>query len=232
MPAPLVRSAQVLALLVGAAFAVVGALALRGPGLVTVLVAAALVGAVSAGMASEGPGGAGRGRPLDTGGRVAGWTAGVLLVLAGLAAVAGAVVSLLVAGAVATAVLTIHLRRAACGPGPRPRRSRHRGRLRGRSVPRRRDRSGWRGRCRRGPRSAGSAPGRSGRSGCGRRRCWRPRIDPALRRSLVDRRESILDELERRDGAGFARWLADGPSTSSNPADHVRDLPAAGTGAA
>ena len=58
------------------------------------------------------------------------------------------------------------------------------------------------------------------------------RIDPALRRSLVDRRESILDELEQRDGTGFARWLADGPSTSSNPADHVRDLPAAGTGAA
>lgn len=49
---------------------------------------------------------------------------------------------------------------------------------------------------------------------------------------MVDRRESILDELERRDGSGFARWLAEGPSLSSNPADHVRDLPAAGTGAA
>ena len=57
------------------------------------------------------------------------------------------------------------------------------------------------------------------------------RIDPALRRSVVDRRESILDELERRDGSGFARWLADGPTSSSNPADHVRDLPAAGSGA-
>ena len=56
--------------------------------------------------------------------------------------------------------------------------------------------------------------------------------DPGVRRSVVDRRESILDELERRDGTGFARWLADGPSLSSNPADHVRDLPAAGTGAA
>ncbi len=58
------------------------------------------------------------------------------------------------------------------------------------------------------------------------------RVDPALRRTVAERREAILDELERRDGTGFARWLADGPSTSSNPADHVRDLPAAGTGAA
>jgi hypothetical protein len=223
VPAPFVRSAQVLALLVAAAFAVVGALALRGPGLVTVLVTAAVVGAVSAGMASEGPGAA-RSRALDTGGRAAGWTAGVLLVLTGLAALAGAVVTLLVAGAVATTALMVHLRRAgarsraAAGPATPPRPA-------PRPAP-----------------PAVAAPPRPSVDGLSARALgeeWlrttallEARIDPARRRSVADRREAILDELERRDGTGFARWLADGPSPSSNPADHVRDLPAAGTGAA
>ncbi|RBY77901.1 hypothetical protein DQ239_09270 [Blastococcus sp. TF02-09] len=208
MPAPLVRSAQVLALLVGAALAVVGGLALRGPGLVTVLVTATVVGTVAAGLASEGPGAA-RGRILDAGGRAAGWTAGVLLVLAGLAAVAGVVVTLLVAGAVATAVLVVHLRRArSTAPvrqeapvSPRP------------SVPELSCRE-------------------LGEEWLQSTALLEARVEPALRRAVVDRRVSILDELERRDGTGFARWLAEGPTTSSNPADHVRDLPAAGTGAA
>jgi hypothetical protein len=218
VPVPLVRSAQVLALLVAAALAVVGALALRAPGLATVFVAAVVVGAVSGGMASEAPG-AGRGRALDTGGRAAGWTVGVLLVLAGLAATAGVVVTLLVAGAVATAVLTIRLRRAgarsraAAGPAPRP------VRLDGPvSSPR--------------PAVAGLSARALGEEWLHSTALLEARLDPALRRSVVDRRESILDELERRDGTGFARWLADGPTCSSNPADHVRDLPAAGTGAA
>ena len=50
MPAPLVRSAQLLAFLVVAVLTVVGALAIRGPGLMTVLLTAAVVAAVSAGM--------------------------------------------------------------------------------------------------------------------------------------------------------------------------------------
>jgi len=231
VPTPLVRSAQVLALLVAAALAVVGALALRGPGLVTVLVAAAVVGAVSAGMASEVPG-AGRGRALDTGGRAAGWTAGVLLVLAGLGAVAGAVVTLLVAGAVATAALTVHLRRAgarsrAAAPSAAPPRPAPRPTPPAPPRPVRLD----------GPVSARPSVGGLSARALGEE--WlrttallEARIDPALRRSVADRREAILDELERRDGTGFARWLADGPSPPSNPADHVRDLPAAGTGAA
>jgi hypothetical protein len=215
VPAPLVRSAQVLALLVVAALTVLGALALRGPGLVTVLVTAAVVGAVSAGMASEVPG-AGRAQAIDTGGRAAGWTAGVLLVLAGLGAVAGAVVTLLVAGAVATVALTVHLRRAgarshAAAPAAAP------PRLEGPASPR--------------PTVGGLDARALGEEWLRTTALLEARIDPALRRSLADRREAILDELERRDGTGFARWLADGPSPSSNPADHVRDLPAAGTGA-
>jgi hypothetical protein len=224
VPALLVRSVQVLALLVAAALAVVGALALRGPGLVTVLVAAVLVGAISAGMASEAAG-AGRGRVLDTGGRAAGWTAGVLLVLAGLAAVAGAVVTLLVAGAVATAVLTVQLRRAGA-------------RSRNEARPVLRPLSSAPLRPVRLEAPVSSRPSVGGLSARALGEEWlrstallEARIDPALRRSVVDRRESILDELERRDGSGFARWLAEGPTSSSNPADHVRDLPAAGSGA-
>ena len=231
MPAPLVRSAQVLALLVAAALAVVGALALRGPGLVTVLVTAAVVGAVSAGMAAEVPG-AGRTRALDTGGRAAGWTAGVLLVLAGLGAVAGAVVTLLVAGAVATVALTVRLRRSgarsrAAAPSAAPPRPAPRPappapprpvRLEGPVSPR--------------PSVGGLSARALGEEWLRTTALLEARIDPALRRSVADRRAAILDELERRDGTGFARWLADGPSPSSNPADHVRDLPAAGTGAA
>ena len=57
------------------------------------------------------------------------------------------------------------------------------------------------------------------------------RLEPVARRAIVGRRGSVLDELERRDPAGFARWLAHGPESGSNPADHVRDL-SAGTGAA
>jgi hypothetical protein len=50
------------------------------------------------------------------------------------------------------------------------------------------------------------------------------RLSPAARASLVGRREEALDELERRDSDGFARWLVAGPG--SDPADFVRDGPA------
>jgi hypothetical protein len=46
------------------------------------------------------------------------------------------------------------------------------------------------------------------------------------RQWLVARREEALDELERRDPDGFARWLAAGPNRASDPADFVRGGPA------
>jgi hypothetical protein len=52
------------------------------------------------------------------------------------------------------------------------------------------------------------------------------RLDPRTRQSLVDRREAVLDELERRDPDGFTRWLAAAPTQGSNPADFVRGGPA------
>lgn len=41
-------------------------------------------------------------------------------------------------------------------------------------------------------------------------------------REVIQRRHEILDELECRDPAGFARWLAAGPATDSDPASFVR----------
>lgn len=207
MPAPLVRSAIVLAAPVVLALAVVGGLALGLPGLVALLVAATLVGAVTAGMVGEAPG-AGARAAVDAGVRAAGWTVGTLLVLAGLAALAGGTVAVLAAALVAGSVFAGRLRRSTAIP-VRPE----------------------------GPTLLMPPVGGLSTRGLGDE--WlrsgvllAARLDPVVRRAVVARREAVLDELERRDPTGFARWLADGPMPGSDPATHVRDLPAAGTGAA
>jgi hypothetical protein len=47
-------------------------------------------------------------------------------------------------------------------------------------------------------------------------------LQPAAREAIVRRRQETLDELERRDPLGFARWLAAGPVPGSDPAQYVR----------
>lgn len=47
-------------------------------------------------------------------------------------------------------------------------------------------------------------------------------LEPGTRQHVVRRRQDTLDELERRDPAGFARWLADGARVDSDPATWVR----------
>ena len=54
--------------------------------------------------------------------------------------------------------------------------------------------------------------------------------EPATREAVAARRGSVLDELERRDPAGFARWLAHGTDRGSNPAEFVGEEPRAGGG--
>ena len=50
------------------------------------------------------------------------------------------------------------------------------------------------------------------------------RLEPAARRAIIQRRQETLDELERRDPAGFARWLAAaGARGDSDPATFVRN---------
>ncbi len=51
------------------------------------------------------------------------------------------------------------------------------------------------------------------------------------RSQLVQWRREALDELERRDPAGFARWLAAGATVDSDPAQYVRGDSSAGSGA-
>lgn len=223
MPAPLVRSALIVVVPVAATLAVVGALALRVPGLVTMLVAAVLVGAVTAGLAGEAPAGGSR-AALDAGVRAAGWTAGVLLVLTGVAAVAGGLVAVLAGATVGAAVLAVRLRRAgrvatATAP-PAP------------SAPVRRTPVRPAGPTLLLPPVGGLSTRAVGDEWLRTTALLDARLDPVIRRAIVARRESLLDELERRDPGGFARWLAGGPAPGSDPAEHVRDLPAAGTGAA
>jgi hypothetical protein len=48
------------------------------------------------------------------------------------------------------------------------------------------------------------------------------RLEPAARQAVVQRRQQVLDELERRDPAGFARWLVAAPDGDNDPAGFVR----------
>jgi len=47
-------------------------------------------------------------------------------------------------------------------------------------------------------------------------------VGPGDRQDIIRRRQEMLDELERRDPDGFARWLAAGPAAGSDPATFVR----------
>jgi hypothetical protein len=58
------------------------------------------------------------------------------------------------------------------------------------------------------------------------------RLEPAARQEIVRRRAEALDELERRDPSGFARWLTVERGLSSDPADFVRGDRTMGTDAA
>jgi hypothetical protein len=54
--------------------------------------------------------------------------------------------------------------------------------------------------------------------------------DPRTCQALVQRRQQVLDELERRDPIGFARWLAVAPP-ASDPAEFMEGRGATGTDA-
>lgn len=57
-------------------------------------------------------------------------------------------------------------------------------------------------------------------------------MDVGTRQSIVRRRQELLDEMERRDRAGFARWLAAGPRPGSDPATFLHGDAAADSDAA
>lgn len=225
------------------ALAVVGGLSLRAPGLVAVGLAGALAACVAAGIARESS------RPdrrstIEAAVQAAGSAVGGLLVLVGIATLAGAVAAVLVGGAaLAGWLVRVVLRDRSSGPDAAAP-----------SVP-----PSWTGEPVPGLRAvppeptdrtvsdavAGGLPApvwmlttpALGQEWLSTTAALAGRLEPAARQSLVGRRAETLDELERRDPDGFARWLAVGPARGSDPSDYVRggpvhDGPAADTDAA
>ncbi|MGY1724627.1 hypothetical protein [Blastococcus sp. SYSU DS0533] len=202
---PLVRFLIGLGVACAAVLAVVGGIALRGPGLVAVCVSGALAGCVAAGVAREAPRPARR-SVLESAGQAAAVTIGALLVVSGTAVLAGGAVALLLVGLGAAGWAALRWAR-----------DRREAALR--AMP---------------PAGAGGEPAITvdGASTATLGEEWRRTgvqlqrsLTPAVRQRLVTRRAQVLDELERRDPDGFARWLAAGPLGSVDPTGFVRGTP-------
>ena len=219
---PLSRVLVGSALLGAGALAVIGGLAVRGPGLVGVGLAATLAGCTAAGIARESSG-ATRGSAFEAAVWAAGCTAGAVLVVAGVSTVAGGMVAALAVVAALAGFLVVRLGRGSHAGGTE-------------SLPvgevLRLPVTGQPGRERTPDRNARLlAPVTTlstralGDEWLRTTAALAGRLTPAVRAVLVSRREEVLDELERRDPDGFARWLAAGPAGSSDPAGFVRGGP-------
>ena len=226
---PVPRPLLLAGLLAAGLVALVGGLALRGPGLVAVAVAGALAACLGWGTAREATSPTSRSN-TEAAVLAAAWTVGVLLVLTGTSVLAGGVAAALLAGAGAVAALVVWVVRtprdegsgapAASGSPAAsfPTALRH-------------------------PAPEGSLPPVGALSTEELGREWLEssaalagRLDPALRTALAARRQQALDELERRDPEGFLRWLTTGPVNDRDPSVFVRGRTAgesaAGTDAA
>ena len=208
---PFVRFLTGIALVCVAALAIVGGVALRGPGLVAVLVSAAMAGCIAAGVAREEP--APRRRSVvEAALHTAAVTAAVLLVLSGTALIAGGGAAVLLVGAAGLAWAVARW-------------------LRGRRT----DSTATSVRAFGRPLDPGlptEAPATYGLPTSSLADEWvrtglalRGPLEPTMRQGLVVRRGQLLDELERRDPEGFARWLAAGPLGSADPTGFVRGEP-------
>lgn len=189
------------AAVLGAGLAVVGGLALRPPGLVAVALASVVSACLAAGVVHE----SAPGRPavIDAAWRAGAATVAVLLVLSGAAVLGGAVLTLLVAGVAGGAWALTRLLRGAGGtpvsavaavPVPTV------------GLP---------------PVSALSTE-ELGREWVRTTTALSGPLDAGTRAAVVRRREQVLDELERRDPAGFARWLSGLPLAGSDPSGDLR----------
>ena len=236
---PLFRLLFWVGVICAGALVVVGGLALRGPGLVAVGIAGVLAACTAAGIARDLPR-QDRRSVVESAVQAGAWTVGILLVLAGVATLAGGFMALLLVVVAVAAWLGLRALRSAARPGG-PARAPAAGPwhttaadVRFLPVP---------------LSDAGSAPGDATSSVAGlptpalgqewlrSTRALSGRLAPVERQALVRRRQETLDELERRDPVGFARWLAEGPVPGSDPAAYVQGRavqgdPTAGTDAA
>lgn len=205
-----------LGVLVAGPLIVAGGIALRGPGLVAVVLAGVLAACTAAGIARESP--RQRTSTVEAATQGAGWTVGVLLAIAGVAALAGAVVAVLVvmvSTLVGGGVLVVRSRRAIRPPSP----TRSSGAVRPVPAPTLLP-------------VAALSTAALGQEWLRTTRALAGRLTAGERQSIVRRREETLDELERRDPSGFARWLAAGAVPGSDPAGYVRGGPVADSDAA
>ncbi|MGY1634732.1 hypothetical protein ACI784_23785 [Geodermatophilus sp. SYSU D01186] len=197
---PLARLLLGVGLVAATGFVVVGGLALPPTGLAAIGIAAVVSGCLAAGIVRESSH-QDRRRTVAAAWQAAVATVVVLLVLSGTAALGGALLTLLVAGVGVTAGLTVWMVRS------RP--------------PVRRVQPP-------GPPVVMSSPvtalstGDLGREWVRTTAALAGPLDAAARQAIVARRQETLDELERRDPAGFARWMAAVPLPGSDPAVHLR----------
>ncbi len=226
MPVPrlAVRSLVLVGLLVAAVFAAVGGLALRAPGVVAVGVAGLLAGLTAAAIAHDAPSHTLRSTVEAAALAMAG-TVGVLLVVSGTAALLGAPITV---GLLTSAVL-VWLLRSGRRRDDGAAQASHPGAQVGASDVVAFTRAV-------GPVDAGPVAALStealGREWLRTSAALQGGLAAAARRSIVERREATLDELERRDPAGFARWMSTAPGLGSDPAAFVQGGPVAGTEAA
>ena len=190
---------------VGAGLAVVGGLALRPPGLVAVGLAAVVSACLAAGVARESR--PGKPAVVDAAWKAGVATVGVLLVLSGTAVLGGAVLTLLVAGAATSAWTVVWLVRSrgagigvasptAVAPARRP------------ATPL--------------PPVSSLSTADLGREWVRTTTALSGPLDARTREAIVVRREQTLDELERRDPDGFARWLSGLPLAGSDPSGDLK----------
>ena len=197
---PLPRLLSWMGAVVGGGLAVVGGLALRPPGLVTVGLTALVAACLAAGVVRESR--PGRQAVVDAAWKAGVATVAVLLVLSGTAVLGGAVLTLLVAGVAAGTWTVLRLVRGSRSGSP--------------SVAT-------------ADRPAVVLPPVSSLSTEALGREWATTttalagpLDAGTREAIVVRRQQTLDELERRDPDGFARWLSGVPMPGSDPSGDLR----------
>jgi hypothetical protein len=235
---PLVRLLIGLGLVCGCLLVLAGGLALRGPGLIAVGAAGVLAACLAAGMAHENPD-RDRWAMMDAAVFALGCTVVCLLVLCGTGALFGTPVAAGLVGVSAVVGVVVFLRGRAGAPRPTTQAAP--------SATFPAPLPSW-------PSSSAEPPARReqvlaeparllppvdqlstralGREWLRTTAALASRLEPVARASIVRRREDALDELERRDPVGFARWLAAGPVPGSDPADWVHSDSAGSTEAA